>query len=191
MDVLQRHTVLVLNKSWQAINITTPAQALSMMYSDSATGLNIIGEDHMVPLKWNEWIKLEADKEDSIGTVRGSIKLPRVIILAKYNNVPKKRPRFTSKNVWERDNGICQYTGKKLSHNEGNIDHVIPKSRGGKTEWTNCVLCHKDVNSKKADKTPAEAGLKLMQAPKEPLSLPSFSYIKNKFNIKEWSFFLR
>lgn len=101
-----------------------------------------------------------------------------------------KKLRFSLKNLWNRDKGKCQYTGKVLTESNGNIDHVIPKSRGGKTTWTNCVLCHKDVNSKKGDKTPTEAGLRLLSIPKEPVHLPSTMSIKNPLNIKEWKAFL-
>lgn len=189
--LLDRRTVLVLNKSWQAIHVKTPLEALSAMFDGSATGLNIIGESEMTPLKWNDWIKLPRDSNsDYIKTVRGEIKIPKVIVLCNFNQMPKRRPKFTTKNLWERDKGTCQYTGKKLTPNEGNIDHVIPKSRGGKTSWTNCVISHKDVNAQKADKTPAEAGLKLIKIPKEPTSLPTTLYIQNTHNIKEWKPFL-
>lgn len=191
MDILQRNTVLVLNRNWQAINVTTPANALSMMFSDSATGLEIKGEDYMVPHKWSQWTSLDLQEDDNyVSTSTGKIKIPKVIILAKFSQVPLRRPRFTLKNLWDRDRGRCQYTGKVLSTNEGNVDHVIPRSRGGKTNWTNCVLCHKDVNAKKGDRTPSEAGLQLLTVPKEPHLLPSTLYIKNKFNIKEWNIFL-
>lgn len=191
MGTIDKLVVLVLNKSWQAINVTTPAIAVSMMFAGNATGLEIVGEDNMIPLKWNEWKNLHCTPEESIKSSSGLIKMPKVIILANYNNIPKKRPRFTSKNIWERDNSTCQYTGKKLSHSEGNIDHVIPKSRGGKTDWSNCVLCHKDVNSKKGNLTPNEAGLTLLSVPREPTVLPSYRYIKNKFNVTEWKYFIK
>jgi 5-methylcytosine-specific restriction endonuclease McrA len=101
-----------------------------------------------------------------------------------------KRPKFTLNNVWVRDGGICQYTGKKLSKNEGNIDHIIPISRGGKTDWNNCVLSSKKINAHKANKTPEEAGLSLIKPPVIPKHMPSTFYIKNKHNIKEWDLFL-
>jgi 5-methylcytosine-specific restriction endonuclease McrA len=191
MDILHSNTVLVLNKSWQAIGVKTPAEALSMMFSDSATGLHIASKDNMVPLSWNEWNKLPHDQNSIyITTSKNQIKIPKVIILSHYNEVPKRRPRFTARNLWERDKFTCQYTGKKLSFKDGNIDHIIPKSRGGKTSWTNCVISHKDVNFKKADKTPSEAGLRLLTTPKEPLALPTTMFIKNIYGIKEWSYFL-
>lgn len=189
--ILQREVVLVLNKSWQAINVKTPLDAISMMFCDAATGLYITGEDNMNPLKWNEWIKLPFfTKEEYVYSVRGPILIPKVIILAKFNEVPRKRPKFTTKNLWDRDEGRCQYTGKKLTPNEGNIDHVIPKSRGGKTDWSNCVLTHKEINAKKGDRTPSEAGLKLIRPIKVPKTMPSTCYIRNQYNIKEWTPFL-
>jgi 5-methylcytosine-specific restriction endonuclease McrA len=189
--ILKRHSVLVLNRNWQAINVKTPLEALSMMFSDDATGLQILGLDNMVPLKWNDWVKLpHNDSEEYVHTIRGDIRIPKIIILSNYDKVPKKRPKFTSKNLWQRDEGICQYTGRKLKPNEGNIDHVLPKSRGGRSTWTNCVLSHKDVNAQKGNRTPSEAGLRLIRQPKEPQSLPTTFYIANQFNIKEWDAFL-
>lgn len=191
MNKLQRETVLILNKNWQAIHVKSPSEALSMMFCGNATGLDIQGKDNMIPYKWEDWIKLPYDENsDYIHTIRGDIKIPKIVILAAFNKVPHKRPKFSSSAIWRRDGGICQYSGKKLTPNEGNIDHVIPKSRGGKSTWTNCVLVHKDINALKADRTPQEAGLKLIKPPAEPRSLPVTFYIRNKHNIKEWDIFL-
>ena len=63
MDHLTRDTVLVLNRNWQAIHVKNPLEAMTIMYSDTATALDIRGEDHMIPLRWNEWIKLPIDSE--------------------------------------------------------------------------------------------------------------------------------
>jgi 5-methylcytosine-specific restriction endonuclease McrA len=191
MSHLNRTTVLVLNRNWQAIHVKSPAEALSMMYTDTATGLDILGEDHMIPYRWKDWINLPNDPDsDYVSTVNGDIKIPKIIVLCKFNKVPMKRPKFSLTGVWNRDNGVCQYTGKKLSKNEGNVDHIIPRSRGGKTDWTNCVLAHKEVNAQKANRTPEEAGLKLIKPPAIPRHMPTTFYIKNKHNIKEWDLFL-
>jgi 5-methylcytosine-specific restriction endonuclease McrA len=192
MDHLRKETVLVLNRSWQAIHVKSPLEAMTMMYSDTATALDIRGEDYMVPLKWQDWVKLpvENESDDFIQTVRGNIKIPKVLVLCNYNKVPRKRPKFSPKAVWDRDEGTCQYTGRKLTPQEANIDHVIPRSRGGKTDWSNCVLTHKEVNSQKADRTPEEAGLKLIKKPQDPKELPSTFYIRNKHNVREWDLFL-
>ena len=192
MSHLNRTTVLVLNRNWQAIHVKCPAEALSMMYTDAATGLDILGEDQMVPYRWKDWVKLPYDSESEyVKTTSGDIKIPKIIVLCKFNKVPMKRPKFYLSGVWNRDGGICQYTGKKLSKNEGNVDHVMPRSRGGKTDWSNCVLAHKEVNAKKANRTPEEAGLTLIKSPSIPRHMPTTFYIKNKHNIPEWELFLK
>lgn len=192
MDHLRKETVLILNRNWQAIHVKSPLEAMTMMYSDSATALDIRGEDHMVPLKWKDWIQLpiENENDDFIQTIRGNIKIPKVLVLCNYDKVPRKRPKFSHKAIWDRDEGKCQYTGRKLTPQEANIDHVIPRSRGGKTSWGNCVLTHKEINSQKADRTPEEAGLKLIKKPQDPKELPSTFYIRNKHNVREWDMFL-
>jgi 5-methylcytosine-specific restriction endonuclease McrA len=190
-DKLNQNTVLVLNKHWQAIGIKSPADTFAMLMTDVATGLDIRGTDYMLPLRWNDWLNLPIEDGDNyVQTVNAKIKIPKVIILSKYDKVPKKRPRFSQKNIWIRDNFTCQYTGKKLRPGEGNIDHVVPKSRGGETAWENCVLACRKVNAKKADSTPEEVGLKLLKLPEPPKELPVFHYITNKHNIKEWEIFL-
>jgi 5-methylcytosine-specific restriction endonuclease McrA len=192
MSNINKTTVLVLNRNWQAIDVKSPADALSMMYTDNATGLDVLGKDHMIPYRWKDWVNLPFDSDcDYIKTINGGIKIPKIIVLCNFDKVPIKRPKFSSTGIWNRDNGICQYTGRKLSKNEGNVDHVIPKSRGGRSNWDNCVLSHKDINAKKADRTPEEAGLKLLKKPTIPKHLPISFYIKNKHNIPEWDIFLK
>jgi 5-methylcytosine-specific restriction endonuclease McrA len=191
-DKLNRTTVLVLNKNWQAIGIKSPADTFAMLVTDVATGLDIQGANHMVPLRWKDWIQLPIKEGDEfVQTVNMKIKIPKVIILSKYDKVPKKRPKFSQRNIWIRDNFTCQYTGKKLKPGEGNIDHIVPRSRGGITNWENCVLACRKVNAKKADATPEEIGLKLLKKPEPPKELPVFHYITNKHGIKEWDIFLK
>lgn len=191
-DKLSRNTVLVLNKNWQAIGIKSPADTFAMLMTDAATGLDIKGTDYMVPLRWKDWMDLPIEEGDLyVQTVSKKIKIPKVIILSKFDKVPKKRPRLSQKNIWIRDGFVCQYTGKKLRPGEGNIDHIMPRSRGGTTTWENCVLACKKVNAEKGDLTPEEAGLKLLREPEPPKELPSTLYIYNKHKIAEWDIFLK
>jgi 5-methylcytosine-specific restriction endonuclease McrA len=184
-------SVLVLNKYWQAVDIKSPQDALSEMVAEKVLALNIINSEILEPLSWNKWVELPYDdNSEYVRTVNKKIKIPKIIISKNLNFVPRKKVRFTSHNIWRRDNYICQYTGEPLTPKTGNIDHIIPRSRGGKSTWTNCVLCHKHVNSKKGDKTPQEAGLSLIKQPTEPPSLPATFYINNPNNIKEWELFL-
>lgn len=188
---IHQSTVLVLNKCWQAIDTKTPAQAFCMMAGDSATALDIGDDGIMTPTRWEDWLKLPVRARDtSVGTARGLIRVPTVIVLARFAKVPKRRPRFSLRNVWERDGGTCQYTGRKLKPSEGNIDHIVPRSRGGSTSWENCVLAHREINTKKADRTPEEAGLKLLRAPSVPKELPMHLFIHNAHGVQDWSLFV-
>lgn len=189
-DKLNRSSVLVLNRNWQPINTVTPKVALVDMAKNVATAFNIDG-DKIYPVKWDEWLALPVrDNEEFVATSSRKVRMPTVILCCSYSKVPKKRPRFSRNAIWERDKGTCQYTGKKLSKKEGNIDHVHPVSRGGKTTWKNCVLAHKDVNSKKANQTPEEAGLKLLRKPDAPAEIPVIATIRNNLNISDWNYFL-
>lgn len=191
MNRLEQNTVLVLNRSWQAIDTKTPQQAFCMMATDGGTALDI-GEGYMTPVRWSEWLQLPIREGDGfVSTARGRIRLPTVLVLARYAKVPRRRPRFSLRAIWERDGGQCQYTGRKLKAGEGNIDHVLPRSRGGTTTWTNCVLADAQVNSRKADKLPEEAGLRLARKPEPPRELPVSVALRNQHNVPEWELFLR
>ena len=190
IDLLS-NTVLVLNKFWQAIHVKSPLEAVSMMYSNTATALFVQGEDFLQPLSWQQWIELPYDEsERHINSVNLKIRIPKVIILSKFNKVPLRRPKLTKKNIWLRDNFTCQYTGKKIKRSEGNIDHVIPKSEGGKSDWSNLVIACKEINQMKADKSPEQVGLRLIKPPLDPGTLPVTELIGNPHNIQEWDMFL-
>jgi 5-methylcytosine-specific restriction endonuclease McrA len=120
----------------------------------------------------------------------GPVRVPTVIVAANYAKVPLRRPRFGARGIWERDGGVCQYTGKKLRPNEGNIDHVVPRSRGGKTTWENCVLADKRLNSKKGSRLPEEMGIALLRPPKAPKEVPTSALIKNLHRVEDWDVFL-
>jgi 5-methylcytosine-specific restriction endonuclease McrA len=188
---LNQLTVLVLNKNWQAIHVKNPMDALSMMYTGTAVALHVIDGEIQQPLKWNQWVSLPFNSnEQYLNSPTQQIQIPKIIILTKFGKVPLKRPKLSKQNIWKRDNFTCQYTGKKIKLGEGNIDHVLPKSKGGKTEWSNLVLSCKDINQHKGDKTPEQAGLKLIKSPVIPSVGLSTDIIENKFNIREWDLFL-
>ncbi len=189
-DILKKSTVLVLNRNWQAINVRTPADAFCQLATEVATGLDI-DSDLMTPVKWSDWLKLPIrDRDLCVSTPRGHIRVPTVVVLARFDKVPKRRPNFSPRSIWIRDGGVCQYTGRHLKPGEGNIDHVMPRSRGGDTSWENCVLAHREVNSRKGNRLPAEAGLRLIRRPATPKELPVTMLIKNNHGIEDWDHFL-
>jgi 5-methylcytosine-specific restriction endonuclease McrA len=204
-NILTKATVLVLNRNWQAINVRTPQEAFCMMATNVATGLEIeylaaeSGGDSrctmhsplLTPRAWEEWITLPIrDQDESVHTVRGQIRVPTVIVAVNYAKVPKKRPKLCARAIRERDGNRCQYTGRVLRPNEGSLDHVVPRSRGGRDAWENLVWSAKEVNQKKADRLPHEAGLKLLSVPRAPKELPISALIRNSAEVEDWKLFL-
>src|SRR5436190_2543370 len=191
MNILTKATVLVLNRNWQAINVRTPQEAFCMMATNVATGLDIDGEDHIRPVTWDEWITLPIRPQDNaVQTVRGSIRVPAVIVAVNFAKVPKKRPKLCAKTIRERDGNRCQYTGEVLKPDEGSLDHVVPRSREGKDAWENLVWSSKAVNTKKGNRLPHEAGLKLLSVPRAPKEMPASALIRNSHGVAEWKLFL-
>ena len=210
-DILKKSIVLVLNRNWQAINIRTPQEAFCQMATNVATGLEIeFEEDQAVddlsfrtphsarltrnirPVTWDEWITLSIRPQDNaVQTVRGAIRVPTVIVAVNYAKVPKKRPKLCARTIRDRDDNRCQYTGKLLQPDEGSLDHVLPRSRGGKDSWENLVWSSKDVNTRKANRLPHEAGLKLLAVPRAPKEMPASALIRNAHGVVEWKLFLK
>jgi 5-methylcytosine-specific restriction endonuclease McrA len=190
-DILNKSIVLVLKRNWQAINIRTPQEAFCQMATNVATALEIEGENHIRPVTWEEWITLPIRPQDNaVHTVRGAIRVPTVIVAVNFAKVPKKRPKLCARTIRERDGNRCQYTGKLLKLDEGSLDHVLPRSRGGRDTWENLVWSSKDVNTRKGNRLPHEAGLKLLAVPRAPKELPATALIHNTHGVVEWKLFL-
>jgi len=190
-DILNKSTVLVLNRNWQAINVRTPAEAFCQMATNVATGLEIEREERIRPVTWDEWIRLPIREQDeAVRTVRGPIRVPTVIVAVNFAKVPKKRPKLCARTIRERDGNRCQYTGRLLHPDEGSLDHVVPRSRGGRDAWENLVWAAKDVNQRKADRLPHEAGLRLLAVPRAPREVPVTALIRNTTGVEDWELFL-
>jgi 5-methylcytosine-specific restriction endonuclease McrA len=186
-SVLDKQICLSLNRNWVAIGCLSPKKAIIAMCGgvgdehpalgmDIEMGVDENGNDVLIsarPVAWEEWLSLPVRSCDfSVETKDRSIRAPVVLISANFSKIPMKRPRLSSRSIWERDRGICQYSGRQLTRAGSNIDHIHPRSRGGKDSWENCVLADKHLNSMKGDKFPHEVGLKLIRQPKAPPAVP-------------------
>jgi len=190
-DILNKNIVLVLNRNWQAINTRTPADAFCQMASNVATALDI-NCDNIRPVGWDEWLTLPIREQDeAIHTVRGAIRVPTVIVAVNFARVPKKRPKLCAKTIRERDGNRCQYTGQLLRPEDGSLDHILPRSRGGADSWENLVWAHKEVNARKGNRLPHEAGLRLLTVPRAPKELPITALLRNAQGIADWDLFVK
>lgn len=164
---------LVLNKSWIPISITPVRKAISK----TMLGLSEILDVETYNLfDFESWMQIEVDEEQRfIRTSRKNIRIPEVIVLTDFERMPTREVRLTRRNLLIRDMYTCQYTGVKIGYDDGTIDHVIPRSRGGKSSWDNLVMCTKEINAKKADRTPEEANLRLLKKPEKPRWSPVYA----------------
>jgi 5-methylcytosine-specific restriction endonuclease McrA len=169
-----------------------PKKAIKIEYLKNADGtFDFSAPTEVLPLAWEEWVTLSPREfdEDSIRTVSMEIRVPTVLIVgSKYNKLPVKTYRPTKLNIYKHYNGVCGYTGKKLSYSNTTLDHVIPRSRKGGNTWGNLVLCDGEINRLKADRTPEEAGLKLKYKLSEPP--PVTAQVLIKATNPDWSIFL-
>lgn len=157
-----------------------PALALDIVYELDAEGLPIY--DKLVywnPLSFEDWLKLPIRKGDQfIHAVRQIIRAPTVIVCPNFDKTIMKKKRATPSAIRERDNNTCQYTGIKLTNKTFSLDHIIPRSRGGRDVPENLVSAHKDVNSKKGNAWNHEVGLKLLKRPSGFKPIPLAQTIK-------------
>lgn len=198
---------LCLNASWEVIGTRTiketiigmcsspngcsSLKALRIEYFEDKYG-NIDFEETilMEPLSFEEWIELPVREHHlSIGTVNRRIRAPTVAIAVGFNKIIMKKFRPTTGEIWRRDDGICQYTGKKVTKKTGNIDHLISKKNGGKDTFENMVVACKEINTVKGPKNLEETSLKLIRKPSTPNPVPVWSLIKEAKH-RDWEQFL-
>jgi 5-methylcytosine-specific restriction endonuclease McrA len=163
--------VLMLNKNWVPVETCTVRDAFCHLFAE--TGKFVRPDDFSVH-SLESWLDLPVGPDEpAIRSARLSIKVPEIIVLKNGVAPPKKVMVFSKRNLLKRDRGTCQYCGHKPGQEELTMDHVLPRKRGGKSSWINCVLSCKPCNSKKADKMADEAGMSLRPRPELKLMFPT------------------
>ena len=206
-QLLDKPIVLSLNRAWQVIGHRTVKQALIALNGGAAGLPPALGIDiaylkiedatwnfdrplYLNPVPWSEWIKLPVREFDfTVSTPTLCIRVPTVIISTQFDRMPMRIPRVTRETIFQRDGGVCQYTGEFVGRNGGNLDHVVPRDRGGRDTFENLVWAKKEINSLKANRLPHEAGLRLMRRPKAPMPLPAATALREARH-PDWKHFL-
>jgi 5-methylcytosine-specific restriction endonuclease McrA len=143
------HSTLLLNSTYEPLKVISWQRAVSLWFTDK---VEIVEEYDDFDLK----------------SVSFTMKCPAVVRLVSYVRGTRNRVKFSRVNVFQRDHFTCVYCGAQPGTRELTFDHVLPRSRGGKTMWTNIVTACLPCNHKKADKTPEEAKMKLRKKPEQP-----------------------
>lgn len=179
--------VLILNRSYLPIHVTSVRRAFSLLYQGIARAVN----EQYQTFDFDSWSDLSVSVNDeSIGMVNRAIRVPRVILLVSYDRIPKRHVRFSRYNIYARDKSTCQYCGRKLPRHELNLDHVIPRSLGGMSTWENVVCSCHECNRRKGGRTPEVAGMALLYKPVRPKWTPFMQETFNLTRYREWLPFL-
>ncbi len=179
--------VLVLNRHFQPVHITNAKRAFSLLYQGVACAL----DRQFRSFDFEMWAELSAEMDDDVlHTVSRAIRVPRVIVLQIYDRIPKTKVRFSRHNIYMRDGNTCQYCGRAMPRTELNLDHIVPRSQGGRTTWENVVCCCVDCNLAKGARTPDQAGVKLLKPPVRPRWTPTFRGAGGAVRYREWLPFL-
>ncbi|CAN5880896.1 HNH endonuclease [soil metagenome] len=184
-SVLDRPT-LILNRHWQPIHVTSVVRALVMLWADTA---KVVEPETYTLHAWENWALREPPPgAPAIRSAHLRLRVPEVLCLTGYDRLPTAIVTFSRRNVARRDHYTCQYCGTQPGGMAITIDHVLPRSRGGSTCWTNCVAACVACNARKADRTPEQAGMKLRRRPTRPDWKPLYSV--RGAGIESWAPFL-
>ena len=152
-----------------------PAHTATLLLSQSYEPIKIISWQRAITLLFLGKVEVIEEYADDIRSVSLVIKIPAVVRLLRAFRRHHKPVKFSRVNIYARDSYTCQYCSARLSVAELTYDHVVPRSQGGKTEWTNIVTCCHDCNRRKGGRTPAQAGMRLLAEPQQPGWVPAIT----------------
>ncbi|HVT44445.1 MAG TPA: HNH endonuclease [Thermoanaerobaculia bacterium] len=164
-DAMLDGHVLVLNRHFHAIQITSIRRAFTLLYKGH---VRAVDADYRT-YDFENWQDIPVQASDAyISTPSRRILIPHVVQLLQFEKMPRQEVKFSRGNIYLRDQNRCQYCGKRFSSSELSLDHVIPISRGGRSSWENVVCACLPCNVKKGNKLLSECGIRLTRQPHRP-----------------------
>ena len=206
-DITHKAIVLSLNRVWQPIGHRTVRQALVALAGGGAGNPPALGLDieypqlpdgswdfespsQLRPVSWDEWLSLPIrDFDLVVRTPVRTVRVPTVMVSTQFSRMPVHHPKPCREAIFSRDGGVCQYTGERVGKRGGNLDHVVPRHRGGRDSFENLVWSKREINTLKANRLPHEAGLRLRRRPKAPAALPVAATLREARH-PDWRHFL-
>lgn len=184
--------VLVLNRLWQAINVCSVRRAFTLLCAGHAQVVYNDGVNSFQTHDFESWRDF-SDREphdEMVHTISFKVRIPRVIVLMLFDRMPRKEVKFTRHNIFERDKNTCQYCGKHLDRKDLNLDHVIPRDKGGLTTWENIVCSCIPCNTRKGNRLPQGAGMRLIRKPERPKWRPFVHITFDRQLHESWRHFI-
>lgn len=191
-------SVLVLNRFFMAIHIIPVRRAFALLCKDVAEVVHVY-DGRYDSFNFESWREISQYREvfpenddlnEWIRTVSFEIRVPRVIRLLTYDKLPRERVQFNRRNLFARDDNRCQYCGRRFPTSELSLDHVVPRTLGGRTNWNNIVCACTACNKRKGGRTPEQARMRLVRAPHEPKRSPVIRLKLRSGRYQSWKNFL-
>ena len=191
--------VLVLNRLWMAIRVVDARRAFSLLCRDLAEVIRIDDGSYTAYDfdSWTEvsrahdgWDRLSRERYDWVQTVHYQMAVPKVIRLLGYDRLPRQEVKLNRRNIFARDANRCQYCSHYFPTSELSLDHVVPRSQGGESSWTNLVCACTRCNARKGGRTPTQAHMKLIRQPIRPTRNPVISMRLGSGKYQDWKQFL-
>lgn len=198
MNELLARKVLLLNKLYTPISIITARSAFIKLFTEVAEVVTV-EEGNYANYDFSSWAEISelreqleelGDLDDVVYTARLSLIVPRVIRLLEYDKIPAQVIKLTRRNIYARDENRCQYCGERFVTDKLNLDHVKPKAQGGHNAWENLVCSCLPCNTRKANRTPEQAGMKLIRTPKKPMAHPMLRVHISHQRYEAWTSFI-
>ncbi len=185
--------VLVLNRLWQPVNMCSGRRAVTLLFLGHAEAVCTDENQNFYTCDVEAWTRLTETGRLSgatIASVSMRLSIPSIIVLSIYDRLPKKQVKFTRENIYRRDAFTCQYCGRPFESDGLNLDHVVPRHKGGRSTWENVVTSCIPCNTRKGNKLPVEARMFPLKHPKAPSWRPLFSSAMRPHVDPAWGRFL-
>ncbi len=189
-------SVLLLNRLYMAVRVVNARRALTLMYRDLAEVVSC-ENGQFLSYDFDNWVEVSAlkarfepERHDWVRTVRFQIAVPRIIRLLGYDKLPRTDVKLNRRNLFARDQNRCQYCGRRYPTGELSVDHVLPRSQGGRTTWENVVCACVRCNVRKGGRTPSEAHMKLVAVPRRPRRSPILTIKLSDEKYASWKQFV-
>jgi 5-methylcytosine-specific restriction endonuclease McrA len=188
--------VLVLNRFYMALRVVSVRRAMTLLYRQCAEVITL-ENDRYASYDFPSWQEIsqlcaleKQPGEDYLQAIGFQMLVPRIIRLVRFDRVPAPAVRFNRKNLFARDRYTCQYCGQEKPAGQLSLDHVVPRSHGGRTTWENIVCSCLRCNSRKGGRTPQQARMQLLSIPAKPKVNPQLAQTVDDPRYACWKSFL-
>lgn len=187
--MIKYNDVLVLNRSWCPVHIVDYKRCMALLFNESAQALT----HESAPYNITGWLEysLTPHPFKDLHTPARPVALPEIITLTRYDKLPRGDVKFSRESIFARDKYRCGYCGRQFQRGSLTLDHIIPKSLGGKTTWDNIISACGECNAHKADLPLHKCGMTLKIKPHAPRWMdPIRNLYKKGRACKSWEHFL-